>query len=454
LLGPSQLASGTERGLACAHACLLPKLAQARKGLAELGACPVELACLLPKDAAKLLLRPEALLSSLAHLLGKALLGCELLPGGRLKHLTVALPRGQALLRRRAGHACQLLLGAKALSCGLAELAGKGLLGCKSLLGFGAKLPGHCLRCPELLGASLADTTGLSGLCAVHLLSLGAKLSSQSLLRAKALCPGLSEAAGHGRLGRKALGLGLPHGRCQALLSPELLTGKTGETGSGGALSLTLAGELAHGRLLGPLEAARADSGQGLTKAAPQGLLALSGAQASSGAECGLTAPGDVTGAGCDVLLCPAFKDVLHGLLDHALLKGVVKLPGHAGVKAASSAAQEAGGFAQGAAKLTSCLLGHALDPGQAAAELAGCAPGHAELLPKAALQGANAAPESAGGLPKARPEAARCALPCGQLLPKGLAKLSLTTGELAGSGAHALSKLSGRPTGNVLDLA
>lgn len=115
LLATSQDLARAERGLSSAGPSLLPKLPEPREGLAELGACAVELACLLPKDATKLLLRPEALLGRLAHLLSQTLLCCQLLPCRGLQELAVALAGSQALLSGRASHASQLLLGAKAL---------------------------------------------------------------------------------------------------------------------------------------------------------------------------------------------------------------------------------------------------------------------------------------------------------------------------------------------------
>ena len=130
------------------------------------------------------------------------------------------------------------------------------------------------------------------------------------------------------------------------------------------------------------LEAARADPGEGLCKASPKRTLALLGAQASPGAECGLTAPGDVASPSSDVLLGAALKDVLHGLLNHALLKGVVELLGHARVEGARGAADQASRLAQGAAKLPSCLLGSTLHISQALAKAPRSRPSHAELLP------------------------------------------------------------------------
>jgi len=351
LLSTSQLSCGAERGLACAHAGLLPKLPQARKGLAELGACAVELACLLPEDAAKLLLRTKALLSGLAHLLSETLLGRKLLPCGGLEELAVALACRQPLLSGRASHACKLLLGAKALGCGLAKLAGKALLGRETLLSFGAKL------------------------------------TSQSLLRPKALGTGGAEASCLGCLCRKALGLGLPEGRRETLLSPELLASQPGKPGGRCALCLALASELTHGRLLGLLEAARAQCADGLPKTPPKSALALSGAQASPGAECGLAAPGDVAGAGRDVLLRTALQDVGNRLLDHRLFKGIHEgLCAGARVEAPSGAAEEPSGLAQGAAELASCLLRETLHVGEACAKAPSGRTGHAELLPEACL--------------------------------------------------------------------
>ena len=135
LLGARKLSGRAESRLPCAHARLLPELPKTREGLAKLGACAVKGACLLPEDAAKLLLRTEALLGSLPHLLGQALLCCKLLPCRGLQELAVALTCCQALLSGRAGHACKLLLGTKSLGCGLAKLSGKTLLSRKTLLG-------------------------------------------------------------------------------------------------------------------------------------------------------------------------------------------------------------------------------------------------------------------------------------------------------------------------------
>lgn len=350
LLPTSQELARTERGLACAHACLLPKLTEAREGLAELGACAVELACLLPKDATKLLLRTEALLGSLAHLLGEALLGCKLLTSGGLEELAVALACCQPLLGGRAGHACELLLGAKALGCGLAKLAGKALLSREPLLGFGAKLARQGLLSPKALGTGGAEAPCLGCLC------------------------------------RKALGLGLPEGRSETLLGPELLASQAGETGGRCPLCLALASELAHGRLLSLLEASRAQCADGLPKAPPKGALALSGAQASSGAECRLAAPGDVAGAGCDILLRTALQDVGNRLLDHRFFVGVHEGAGHAGIEAPGGAAEEPSRLAQGPTKLASCLLREALHAREACTKAARSRAGHAELLPEACL--------------------------------------------------------------------
>jgi len=328
LLSSSELPGRAESRLPCAHARLLPELPKTREGLAKLGACAVEGACLLPEDAAKLLLRTEALLGSLAHLLGQALLSCKLLPCRGLQELAVALTCRQALLSGRAGHACKLLLGAKALGCGLAKLTGEGLLCREALLGFGTELPCEGLLGPKALGAGSAKAASLS------------------------------------RFGSKTLGLGLTEGRSKALLGPELLASQAGEAGCRRALCLTLAGKLAHGRLLGLLEAARAQCADGLPKTTAQGALALSGAQASPGAECGLAAASDVTGAGRDILLRAALQDVGNRLLDHSLFKRVHEGAGHAGVKAPSRAAEEPSRLAQGPAKLASCLLGAALHVG------------------------------------------------------------------------------------------
>jgi len=82
LLCARKLSGRAERSLAGLHASLLPELPQAREGLAKLGASAVKLACLLSEHSAQLLLSSEALLGSLAHLLGQALLSCKLLPGG------------------------------------------------------------------------------------------------------------------------------------------------------------------------------------------------------------------------------------------------------------------------------------------------------------------------------------------------------------------------------------
>ena len=76
------------------------------------------------------------------------------------------------------------------------------------------------------------------------------------------------------------------------------------------------------------------------------------------------------------------------------------------------------GGLAEGSAKLTSCLLGPALNVGQAFAKAPRRRAGHAELLPQACLKGPDAAPEGLGSCP------------------------------------HPLPKLAGCLTGNVLDLA
>jgi len=197
-----------------------------------------------------------------------------------------------------------------------------------------------------------------------------------------------------------------------------LLPGKAGQARCGCALCLALASELAHGRLLGLLEAARADPGKGLGEASPERALALLGAQASPGAECGLTAPGDVASPSSDVLLGAALKDVLHGLLNHALLKRVVELAGHERVEGPSCAADQARGLAQGPAELASCLLSPALHVGQALAKAAGGCAGHAELLPDAALKGADTAPEGLG------------------------------------SSSNALAKLASRAAGDVLNFA
>jgi hypothetical protein len=134
---------------------------EARHGLAKLRAGAVELASLLAKHAAKLLLRAEALLGSLAHLLGQALLCCKLLPCRGLQELAVALAGCKALLSSCACHACKLLLGAKALGCGLAKLGGKALLCCKALLRFRTELPCKGLLGPELLRASCPKAPGL-----------------------------------------------------------------------------------------------------------------------------------------------------------------------------------------------------------------------------------------------------------------------------------------------------
>jgi len=91
LLGPGKLPGRAERSLSGSGPGLLAQQPEARHGLAKLRAGAVELASLLAKHAAKLLLRAEALLGSLAHLLGQALLCCKLLPCRGLQELAIAL---------------------------------------------------------------------------------------------------------------------------------------------------------------------------------------------------------------------------------------------------------------------------------------------------------------------------------------------------------------------------
>ena len=98
------------------------------------------------------------------------------------------------------------------------------------------------------------------------------------MLGAKALGAGSAKAASLSRFGSKTLGLGLTEGRSKALLGPELLASQAGKARGCCTLCLALASKLAHGRLLGLLEAARAQCADGLPKTTAQGALALSGA--------------------------------------------------------------------------------------------------------------------------------------------------------------------------------
>lgn len=131
----------------------------------------------------------------------------------------------KALLRCRAGHACELLLSAEALRCGLTKLSSEGLLRGKPLLGFGTKLASHSLRCAESLRACLPKALCLSSLRREALLSFGTKLPSEGLSCAKTLRPGLSKSLCLSRFGCKALGFRLPHGCGKALTGTEFLTG-------------------------------------------------------------------------------------------------------------------------------------------------------------------------------------------------------------------------------------
>jgi len=241
LLACRKLPGRAKRCLTSLGAGCLTCLAETEQLLPELRVCAVELARLLPEQVAQLLTRRQGLLGALPEPCGQGLLGAKLLPGRGLEELAVALAGCQPLLGGRAAHPCKLLLRTETLCCGLAKLPGQALLGREALLCFGPELPGQGLLGPELLSASCPKASGLGGLC------------------------------------REALGFGLPEGRGQALLSPELLPGEAGQARGGCALCLTLARELAHGRLLGALEAACADPGQGLAETPPKRTLALSG---------------------------------------------------------------------------------------------------------------------------------------------------------------------------------
>lgn len=74
-------------------------------------------------------------------------------------------------------------------------------------------------------------------------------------------------------------------------------------------------------------------------------------------------------------------EDVLHGLLDHALLKRIVELLGHAGLERASGSSQQSFRLAKVASETTDRLRGFTLLGSQPATKLLGRSASHAKLL-------------------------------------------------------------------------
>ena len=73
-------------------------------------------------------------------------------------------------------------------------------------------------------------------------------------------------------------------------------------------------------------------------------------------------------------------KDVLHGLLNHALLKGIVELLGHPRLEGTSRSAKQSLGFAEIPSETTNCLRSFTLLCRQAATKLLSRPASHAKL--------------------------------------------------------------------------
>jgi len=219
------------------------------------------------------------LLPQTGELLGRCLLGTELLETGLTKGtaesllrtgnlpcgsegllacllhgLLLGLPQASkgltklractvACLRLLAKDAAKLLLSTEALLCCLSHLLGQALLRCKLLPCGGLKklavalpcsktlLSGCSAHASELLLCAKALSCGLPKLASEGLLGckallcFGSKLTGQGLLSSKTLGTGLTQSRCLSRLGCKALSLGLPHGRGKAFASTQLLPG-------------------------------------------------------------------------------------------------------------------------------------------------------------------------------------------------------------------------------------
>lgn len=134
-------------------------------------------------------------------------------------------------------------------------------------------------------------------------------------------------------------------------------------------------------------------------------------------------------------------KDVLHGLLDHALLKGIVELLGHAGLEGTSGSTKQSLGFAEIPSETTNCLRSFTLLRRQAATELLSRSASHAKLCTETTLQGADPATQSAGCFPDASTK-----LSCGaasDLLNLAQAATKLACGTLCNT--HALSDVAAK---------
>jgi len=113
-------------------------------------------------------------------------------------------------------------------------------------------------------------------------------------------------------------------------------------------------------------------------------------------------------------------KNVLHGLLDHALLKGIVELLGHPRLEGTSGSAKQSLGLAEISLETTNCLRCFTLLCRQTATKLLSGSASHAKLCAETTLQGADPAAKGLSCRPKSRAKAPGGALAASDLLPKG----------------------------------